>query len=105
MFHPEPLPSARDRYNTEINRVIAVLDTHLKDRSWLVGNKCTYADLSFVMWNLQVPFVMKDAKDAWDIGKYPNYKRWMEAMQGRDSMKHVLGVMMDKEVNSPGRVA
>lgn len=57
------------------------------------------------MWNLQVPFVMKDAKDAWDIGKYPNYKRWMEAMQGRDSMKHVLGVMMDKEVNSPGRVA
>ena len=39
--------SARDRYNAGIHRVIRVLDIHLKDRSWLVGDKCTYADLSF----------------------------------------------------------
>lgn len=105
LFHPEPLPSARDRYNNEIERVVSVLDSHLKGRSWLVGDKCTYADLAFVMWNLQIPYIMKDAQDPWDIEKYPHYKRWMEAMQARDSLKHVLSVMMDEEVKSEGRVS
>lgn len=99
------MPSARERYNNEIKRVISVLDSHLKDRSWLVGGKCTYADLSFVMWNLQVPYVMKDAKDPFDASDYPQYKRWMDEMLARPSVKHVLGVMMDKDVKSEGRVA
>ena len=104
MFHPEPVQSAKDRYNAEMTRVVGVLDTHLKDRSWLVGDKCTYADLAFFMWNSQIPNLLKDAKEPWDINKYPNFKRWMEAMQARDSVKHVLGVLMDKEVKSQGRV-
>ena len=104
LFHPEPLPSAKDRYNAEIIRVIGVLNTHLKDKSWLVGDKCTYADLAFVMWNIQVPFVLKDAKDPFNIDDFPHYKKWMEAMQARDSLKHVMSVLMDKEIKSEGRV-
>lgn len=80
-----------------------MLDTHLKGRSWLVGDKCTYADLAFVMWNLQIAYVMKDAKEPWDVAKYPHFQRWMEAMQARPSLKHVMGVMMDTEVKSEGR--
>ena len=57
LFHPEPLQSAKERYNAEVNRLVVVLDTHLKDKSWLVGDKCTYADLVFVMWNLQIAYV------------------------------------------------
>lgn len=82
-----------------------MLNSHLKDRSWLVGDKCTYADLAFVMWNLQVSYIMKDAKDPFDASDYPHYERWMDAMLARSSLKHVLGVMMDKEVQSEGRVA
>ena len=81
-----------------------MLDTHLKDKPWLVGDKCTYADLVFVMWNLQIAYVLKDAKEPWSIDKYLNFKRWMEAMQARASMKHVLGVLMDKEVKSHGKM-
>ena len=49
LFHSEPLQSAKDRYNAEINRVVRVLDTHLKNKFWLIDDKWTYADLVFVM--------------------------------------------------------
>ena len=103
-FHSEPLQSAKDRYAKEINRVVGVLDSYLKNRSWLVGDKCTYADLAFFMWNAQIPYVLKDAAEPWNIDNYPNYKKWMEAMQARDSVKHVMSVLMDKEVKSEGKV-
>ena len=104
LFHPELLPSACERYNNEIKRVVGVLESHLSNRTWLVGDKCTYADLSFVMWNVQIGYILKDAKDGWDDTKYPHFKRWHEAMMARDSMKHVMSVFMDKEVKSGGRV-
>ena len=103
LFHPEPLPSARERYYNEVKRVASVLDSSLADRTWLVGDKCTYADLSFVMWNAQIPYILKDAKDPWDPAKYPNFTRWQEAMLAKDSVKHVLSVMADEEVKSSGK--
>lgn len=76
----------------------------LKGRDWLVGDKCTYADLAFVMWNLNIEYVLKDRPDGWNIADYPNFKRWHEAILARDSLKKVLSVLQDKEVKSEGRV-
>ncbi len=59
------------------------------------------ADLSFVIWNIQIPFI---AKDAWDPAEYPNFTRWQEAMLARDSLKHVMSVMANEEVKSDGRL-
>ena len=50
-LHPEKIPSAIERYQKEILRVFGVLDGVLAQREWLVGDKCTVADLSFVPWN------------------------------------------------------
>lgn len=47
-YHPEKLPSALERYQKEILRVFGVLNGVLATREWLVGGKCTIADLSFV---------------------------------------------------------
>ena len=47
-FHSEKLPSAVERYRSEIVRVCGVLDGVLAKREWLVGNKPSVADLSFV---------------------------------------------------------
>ena len=102
MFHPEKLESAQTRYATEVKRIAGVLDRALKGKEWLVGDKCTYADLAFVMWNSNVPFFMKD--HGWNADEYPNFKRWQEAMMARDSLKKVMSVLMDKEVKSAGRV-
>ena len=52
--HPEKIPSAIERYNNEIKRVFGVLDAVLSKQKYLVGDKVTIADLSFVPWNTGV---------------------------------------------------
>ena len=47
-YHPEKIPSAIERYQREIIRVLGVLERVLSARRWLVGDKCSVADLSFV---------------------------------------------------------
>ena len=37
-----------ERYQKEILRVLSVLEEVLSKRDWLVGGKCTVADISFV---------------------------------------------------------
>lgn len=51
-FPPERIPPALGRYGNEIRRVISVLNGVLRDLKWLVGDKCTYADLSSMPWQL-----------------------------------------------------
>ncbi|KAL8917292.1 MAG: hypothetical protein Q9172_005918 [Xanthocarpia lactea] len=60
MFHPEKLPSAQNRYIDETKRVVGVLDTALgqSKSGWLVGEKCTYVDLAFFMWDKQIGPIM-----------------------------------------------
>jgi glutathione S-transferase len=48
LFHPEKVPSAVDRYQKEILRVFGVLESVLSKQKWLVGDKMTIADISFI---------------------------------------------------------
>ena len=50
-FHPEKVPSAVERYQKETQRVLGVLDGVLAKQEWLVGGKCTIADIAHVPWN------------------------------------------------------
>jgi glutathione S-transferase len=47
-YHPEKVPSAIERYQKEMLRVLGVLESVLSKQPWLVGDKMTVADLSFV---------------------------------------------------------
>ena len=47
-YHPEKIPSAIERYQKEILRVLGVLESVLSKQEWLVGGKLTIADLSFI---------------------------------------------------------
>ena len=102
LFHPEKLESPQTRYAHELKRIVDVLDRTLEGKEWLVGDECTYADLVFVMWNTQIDLMMKGHD--WDIAKYPDFRRWQEAMPARDSLKKLMSVSMYKEVQNPGRV-
>ena len=53
-YHAEKIPSAIERYQNEIKRVFGVLDGVLSKQKYLVGDKVTIADLSFVPWNAAV---------------------------------------------------
>jgi glutathione S-transferase len=88
-FHPEKVPSAIERYLKEMERVMGVLDAHLgkSKRGWLVGDKCTYADLAFVTWHNMVGFITGEEGKIDIQGKYPHYDAWMGKMLARESVK------------------
>ena len=48
LYNEEKIPSAIERYQREIVRVLGALERVLSTRRWLVGDKCSVADLSFV---------------------------------------------------------
>lgn len=89
MFHAEKLPSAIERYQNEAKRVTKVLDGVLKKNGtgYLVGGKCTYADLSFVTWSSMLPHLLQGV----DIAKeYPDYSAWLQKLMERPAVKKVL---------------
>lgn len=43
------MPVVVERYQKEILRVFGVLESVLSKQEWLVGGKCTIADLAFIM--------------------------------------------------------
>lgn len=92
-YHPEQLPSAKARYVAEVNRVSGVLEGVLAQRGrggdgpWLVGGKCSFADIAFVPWQKIIAAVL--AKEEYDEDKFPHVKEWLGKMSARDSVKKV----------------
>jgi glutathione S-transferase len=83
----QKLPSAIDRYNNEIKRVTKVIDTELKKNGseYLVGNKCTYADIAFVSYyELTERIFMPD----WDFkSEFPAFAAWYEKLKDRPAVQ------------------
>lgn len=89
MFHHEKLPSAQERYQKEILRVTMVMDNALEGKEYLVGNKCTYADLSFITWASFAPHLLGDQGSDLET-QYPNYSAWMDRLMARPAVKKVM---------------
>ncbi|KIP05127.1 hypothetical protein PHLGIDRAFT_129073 [Phlebiopsis gigantea 11061_1 CR5-6] len=83
-LHSEQIPSAQERYRNEIKRVWSVLDGVLSKQEWLVGGKCTIADISFIPWNdialshlIQIDFA----------AEYPALAAWQQKLHDRPAQK------------------
>ena len=90
-FFLDPQLAAKARYVKEFRRVLQVLDGELADgkKEWLVGGKCSVADLSYVSFHSKIAFIMRD--DVPDVDKeYPNVAAWYERMKERSAVKKVL---------------
>ncbi|RAL12382.1 glutathione S-transferase tpcF [Aspergillus homomorphus CBS 101889] len=94
-FHPEPLPSALERYVKEINRVTAVVEGHLKrekekhaggDGPWLVGGRCSFADLAWISWQVTVALAITP-EDGYTLEDYPLVKEWLGRLMARPGVK------------------
>jgi glutathione S-transferase len=102
LFHHEKLPSAVERYIKEANRVTAVLEAHLaqeknendgaEDRPWLVGNKFTYVDAAFVLWQVAFGIVFKK-EDGYDADDYPFVEEWLGRMTAKEKWGLVLATL------------
>ena len=96
-FHTEQVPSAIERYVKEVNRLVGVLEGHLaqqkerhdgSDGPWLVGDKCSFADLAFISWQRVIAMVL--SKEDYNEDSYPHVKAWMDKMTSRGTVKKVL---------------
>ncbi|KAL4903987.1 hypothetical protein BDW74DRAFT_31384 [Aspergillus multicolor] len=88
---PERLPLAITRYMEEIRRVMGVLERALDGKEWLVGEKCTFADLCFVPWQELVPFIVKDEENVQQLAEqHPNVQAWMARMKAKSEVQQVL---------------
>ncbi|MCJ1431533.1 glutathione S- transferase, nitrogen catabolite repression regulator [Xylographa pallens] len=88
-YHAEKLPSAEERYANEIRRVLGVLDAHLtKQRTpYLVGDKCTFADLAWVTWNALLGWLVPDLNAE---KEFPAFYAWNQRLVERPAVKKVL---------------
>jgi len=90
-FHPEKIPSAIKRYQEQTIRVVGVLDQALKGKQYLVGDKCTYADLAFVTWNTLIPMIGGEDYTPEHLAKtYPDFTAWNKRITERPVVKKVL---------------
>lgn len=98
-YHPEPVPSALQRYVGEIHRVTGVLDGYLAKQHveagsggpWLVGGRISYADLAFVSWQNIISMVI--GSDEFNPNDFPHVKKWLDTMTSRVAVKTVLESM------------
>jgi GSH-dependent disulfide-bond oxidoreductase len=81
---PEQLPYAINRFRREAERHYRVLDDHLADREFLVGNSYTIADMAAWGWIDRATFVFFDS-DA-PLEPFANLKRWFDSVDARPAV-------------------
>nr|AEG19534.1 glutathione S-transferase [Glaciozyma antarctica] len=79
LFAPEKIPYGVTRYTNEVARVSQVMEDVLAKQPFLVGNKVTIADLSFIPWNtIAFQFLLPDGVDPKTA--YPNLWAWHQKL-------------------------
>ncbi len=76
---PEKIPYAIQRYLKEAERLYGVLDKQLHDREYIIGDY-SIADMAAYPW------IVPHQKQAIDLDRFPNVKRWFETMQSRPAV-------------------
>ncbi|MDG3084884.1 glutathione S-transferase N-terminal domain-containing protein [Vibrio hannami] len=94
---PEKVPYAINRYLREAQRHYEVLDNHLADRTYIVGDEFTIADVSAWGWIDKAKVVLGES----GLEPYTNLKRWFENIDSRPAVKRAREVGKDIEFKAP----
>lgn len=80
-FASEPLPHAIDRFLGEANRLVDLLEVTLGERSYIVGEELTIADIVHYGWLWRRAFVGIDFEGR------PNLARWFDVLAARPAFQ------------------
>lgn len=92
---PEGLDYAVNRYRREAERHYEVLERHLEDRAFIVGDEYTIADMSAWGWLDRAPRIFKGVDDP--LASYPALKRLFERVDSREAAARARAVAKDHE--------
>ena len=97
-------PQAHASYVKKLLHVLQVLNDELADKEWLVGGKCSAADLSYVPFHFKLDFIMRDAKP--DVEReFPNVDAWFKRMMERETVQKMVRDWDEasKKLSFPGK--
>ena len=86
-YAPFKIQYAIDRYAMETKRQLHVLDTHLADHVYLVGDSYTIADMAVWPWYGGVMNGAYGAQTFLSVADYPNLARWSDLVSARPAVK------------------
>jgi len=92
---PEGLTYAVNRYRREAERHYAVLDAHIGNREFIIGDGYTIVDMSAWGWIDRASRVMKGSDDP--LAPFPNIKRWFAGIDARPAATRARAVGKDHE--------
>jgi GST-like protein len=78
-YAPEPKAYAVNRYDFEAWRHWKIINAHLAERAFMLGDDYTLVDMSVWGWARVIPFVL--GPDAW--GELPHVKRLLDTINAR----------------------
>ncbi|KAK7428472.1 hypothetical protein QQZ08_005091 [Neonectria magnoliae] len=97
-YHPEQVESAKNRYLNEMRRICDVLNRHLEEREYLVGERFSYADVAFVPWFKLALIPWYDATSPGPFAEkiqleenFPHVAAWLNRLDQRPSIAKTFG--------------
>jgi len=99
-YAPEKYEYPINRYAMEVKRQLDVLDKHLADKTFMLGDEYTIADMAIWPWygNLCLGRAY-NAGEFLDVASYKNVVRWAEMLDERPAVKR--GRMVNKAFGEP----
>jgi GSH-dependent disulfide-bond oxidoreductase len=85
---PKDLDYAVNRYAYEAHRHYKILDDHLAESRYMVGNTYTIVDMALWGWARLAPFVLGEEGAA----KYPNVKRLVDEISARPAAPRAIAL-------------
>ena len=90
VYAPSKMQYPIDRYAMETKRQLDVLDKHLADKEYMIGDEVTIADFAIVTW---YGAIMRDAYSAQEFlstHEYKNVDRWVTQLYARKGVSRGL---------------
>ena len=87
----EKIPYAIDRYTNECNRLYGVMNTRLKQSSYLAGDVYSIADMAAVAWA-----TLAERRQGQDLQQFPHLARWLETVKARPAVVRGLGLKVEE---------
>ncbi|MEM8916106.1 MAG: glutathione binding-like protein [Pseudomonadota bacterium] len=83
---PEQIDYAIKRYETEMERILRVLDGRLSKTAYIAGDDYTIADMAAFPW------VAAGKMLGSELTSYPSLKSWTDRVSGRDAVQRGMAV-------------
>ena len=102
-YAPFKIEYAIDRYAMETKRQLDVLDKHLADKEFMIGDEITIADFAILPWYGSIMRNAYNAQEFLSVHEYTNVDRWVTQLHARKGVAR--GLLVNAEGRPGGGIA